>query len=163
MTTINGRACVVNGTPVDKVFRNGKLVYGRNMLTGTSDKPSTITGTNWNMAVIGVYKTPKVGQEYMVSVEVPEADHDVVLEVYRQNNAGDRIGLSISYTRIKPGEKVHLPFTWPDTGDSGATQAAPDLVWTNDTDTGTYSYCKAKLEIGNVPTDWTPAPEDVLK
>ena len=32
MTTINGRACVVNGTPVDKAFSNGKQVYGRNFL-----------------------------------------------------------------------------------------------------------------------------------
>ncbi|NCB96606.1 MAG: hypothetical protein EOM35_09200, partial [Negativicutes bacterium] len=33
-----------------------------NLFTGTSDKPFTKTGTNWNLAVIGVYKTPKVGQ-----------------------------------------------------------------------------------------------------
>lgn len=36
MPTINGRACVVNGTPVDKVFSNGKQVYGRNLLINTS-------------------------------------------------------------------------------------------------------------------------------
>lgn len=35
MSTINGRACVVNGTPVDKVFSGGKQVYGRNLLFGT--------------------------------------------------------------------------------------------------------------------------------
>lgn len=32
MPTINGRACVVTGTPVDKVFSNGQQVYGRNLL-----------------------------------------------------------------------------------------------------------------------------------
>lgn len=32
MATINGRACVVNDTPVDKVFSNGKQVYSRNLL-----------------------------------------------------------------------------------------------------------------------------------
>lgn len=36
MATINGRACVVNGTPVDKVFSNGKQVYGRNLLLDTN-------------------------------------------------------------------------------------------------------------------------------
>lgn len=45
MTTINGKACVVNGTPVDKVFSNGKQIYGRNLLTGTG-QPISITGTN---------------------------------------------------------------------------------------------------------------------
>lgn len=37
MPTINGKACVVNGTPVDKVFSDGRKVYGRNLLLGTSD------------------------------------------------------------------------------------------------------------------------------
>ena len=32
MSAINGKVCVVNGTPVDKVFSNGKQVYGRNLL-----------------------------------------------------------------------------------------------------------------------------------
>ena len=32
MPTINGKVCVVNGVPVDKVFSNGKQVYGRNLL-----------------------------------------------------------------------------------------------------------------------------------
>lgn len=36
MTIINGKACVVNGTPVDKVFSNGRQVYGRNLLINTS-------------------------------------------------------------------------------------------------------------------------------
>lgn len=32
MATINGKACVVDGVPVDKVFSNGRQVYGRNLL-----------------------------------------------------------------------------------------------------------------------------------
>lgn len=32
MPTINGKACVVDGAPVDKVFSNGRQVYGRNMI-----------------------------------------------------------------------------------------------------------------------------------
>ena len=31
MPTINGRACVANGMPVDKVFSDGRQVYGRNL------------------------------------------------------------------------------------------------------------------------------------
>ena len=38
MPTINGKVCVVNGTPVDKVFSNGKQVYGRNLSTGTDQE-----------------------------------------------------------------------------------------------------------------------------
>ncbi len=122
-----------------------------NLFTGTSDKPSTSTGGSWNIAVIGAYKTPKVGQEYTLSVEVPEADHDVMMEVFRWNNAGERVG-TLYTKRIKSGGKAYITFTWPDPTDSGATQIAADLAWTNDTDTGTYSYCKSKLEIGNTAT-----------
>lgn len=32
MSTINGKACVANGRPVDKVFSDGRQVYGRNLL-----------------------------------------------------------------------------------------------------------------------------------
>jgi hypothetical protein len=47
MPTINGRACVVNGTPVDKVFSNGKQVYGRNLIHDTSFKQG-LWKTAWN-------------------------------------------------------------------------------------------------------------------
>jgi len=61
MSTINGRACVVNGTPVDKVFSNGKQVYGRNLLTGTCNDIKSATGNGQttmqgaSAAILGVY------------------------------------------------------------------------------------------------------------
>ncbi|ADJ61055.1 serine/threonine protein phosphatase [Lactococcus cremoris] len=125
-----------------------------NLFTGTSDKPSTSTGGSWNIATIGVYKTPKVGQEYTLSVEVPETDHDVLMEVHGWNNAGRRVGWSLFSTVIKSGGKAHITFTWPDPKDSGVTQLAANLAWTNGGDTGTYSYCKSKLEIGNTATPY---------
>lgn len=45
MPTINGRACVVDGTPVDKVFSNGRQVYGRNLLRNSVKLP--YTGNLW--------------------------------------------------------------------------------------------------------------------
>ena len=127
-----------------------------NLFTGTSNKPSTSMGGTWNISVIGVYKTPKVGQEYTLAVEVSEADHDVNVDVWSWNNAGERVAF-LSTTRIKSGEKGHITFTWPDPKDSGATQIAANLSWTNDRDTGTYSYCKAKLELGSTATPWLPS------
>ncbi|NEX51122.1 hypothetical protein [Lactococcus lactis] len=132
-----------------------------NLFTGTSDKPSKKTGGEWNIATIGVYKTPIVGQEYTISVEVPEADHDVMMEVFRWDNAGHRVSWPLATTRIKSGEKGHVTITWPDPKDSGAIQLAADLAWTNDKDTGTYSYDKAKLEIGGIPTPHMPSSSEV--
>lgn len=57
MPTINGKACVVNCTPVDKVFSNGKQVYGRNLLINTSS--SAINGKTSmqgsGVEIFGVY------------------------------------------------------------------------------------------------------------
>ena len=131
-----------------------------NLFTGTSDKPSTSTGGSWNGATIGVYKIPKVGQAYTISVEVPEADHDVVLEGHGLNNAGGWAS-DIFSKRIKSGEKAYITFTWPDPKGSGATQFAANLAWTNDTDAGAYSYCKAKLEIGSTATPHMPSASEV--
>ncbi|AVO22748.1 receptor binding protein [Streptococcus phage D1811] len=136
-----------------------------NLFDGTSDKTSSSTGSDWNIKEIGVYNTPKVGQEYTFSVEVPEADHDVWLEVWRYNNVGSGIGRRIdrlaSNRNVKSGEKVHATFTWPDPGNSGATQIAVSLAWTEHTYTGSYSYRNAKLEIGNTPTPWMPSASEV--
>ena len=132
-----------------------------NLFTGTSDKPSTRTGDDWNIATIGVYTTPKVGQEYTLSVEVPETDHDVIMEVYGWNNAGRRVGWTLFKTDIKSGGKAHMTFTWPDPKDSGVTQLAANLAWTNNKDTGTYSYRKAKLEPGSTATPYMPSASEV--
>ena len=64
---------------IDGTDRFTTVYPNLNLFTGTSNNPSTKTGNNWNVAVIGVYKTPKVGQEYTVSVEVPEADHNLII------------------------------------------------------------------------------------
>lgn len=46
MTAINGKACVVDGVPVDKVFSNGKQVYGRNLINGSY-------ASSWSFAISG--------------------------------------------------------------------------------------------------------------
>ena len=72
MPTINGKVCVVNGTPVDKVFSNGKQVYGRNLLTGT-DQDTVVddtanTGTQgWCLHAFLLTQQPKVGDQILVS------------------------------------------------------------------------------------------------
>lgn len=43
MSTINGKVCVVDGVSVDKVFSNGRQVYGRNLVLMTN-KPSVYPG-----------------------------------------------------------------------------------------------------------------------
>jgi hypothetical protein len=49
MPTINGKACVANGTPVDKAFSNGKQVYGRNLLLGTAKPLELAVNNGWGI------------------------------------------------------------------------------------------------------------------
>lgn len=145
-----------------KIYGNKETtVYPNlNLLDGTSDKPSTKTGGAWNVSIIGVYKTPEVGQEYTVSVEVPEADHNVLLEVHRLNDAEERVD-ELNNTVMKSGDSANVTFTWPDPGNSGATHFSATLAWTNDTDTGSYSYYKGKLEPGSTATPYMPSSSEV--
>lgn len=53
MPAINGKVCVVNGTPVDKVFSNGRQVYGRNLYTDTQNFDNL---ESWN--ILGSWNLP---------------------------------------------------------------------------------------------------------
>jgi len=72
MTTINGRACVVNGVAVDKVFSNGKQVYGRNLLLGTKTPLSLLVNggyTNTSYALSPKYQGGKVTLSFDIELK----------------------------------------------------------------------------------------------
>ncbi|AYH91855.1 hypothetical protein [Lactobacillus phage Sabazios] len=167
MSTINGRACVANGNPVDKVFSNGKQVYGRNLLTGTSVGLKTKQLTNWynvgQQATNGNFKIKVVnGQKYtyrawldntngpanaFVDVRfLPTADgakdFDIANGVPIKKG---ETGYSTSvFTPLEDGYIKLTPFSY----------AAPV--------TALAGWKEEKLEKFNVATPWTPAPEDVM-
>lgn len=47
MPKINGKACVADGKPVDKVYSNGTKVYGRNLLLGTATPLELLLNFGW--------------------------------------------------------------------------------------------------------------------
>ena len=130
-----------------------------NLFDGTSDKDHKVTGGGWNPSTIGVYKTPKVGQEYTLSVEVPEADHDVRLELVRLNDANERVD-GVSSKVLKSGGKDHITFTWTEPENSNATHLSANLAWADGVHEGAYSYRKAKLEEGSTATPWMPSSSE---
>ena len=54
MATINGKALVKDGKPLDGAYSNGQLVYGRNLLLGTA-KGVTGVGSNSINLAFGYY------------------------------------------------------------------------------------------------------------
>lgn len=144
MPTINGRACIVNGMPVDKVFSDGGKVYGRNYFS-----------------VIGFYnnKYAYAGFDYYDLQLLPNTKYTI-----STNNVGipDQ-----GYANIFAGNKG---FT-PSTPVNGVIVNKPQTVTTDNTGVLTiaarnYSLVdgkdKIQVEMGTVETDWKPAPEDVI-
>lgn len=82
MATINGKACVANGNTVDKVFSNGRQVYGRNILLDTdfnnlpqywTGRAGTVTGT-FNGHNVIYYDATKLTISYANVLEQPIYD-----------------------------------------------------------------------------------------
>ena len=74
MPTINSKACVVNGTPVDKVYSDGKQVYGRNLLAGVDRTIKQSTSFYEWIANIN-QKYIKVGEPLCFSLFISNSPH----------------------------------------------------------------------------------------
>lgn len=169
MTTINGKACVVNGVPVDKVFSDDKQVYGRNLLTGTSDNVvhyNSIPGfTVWQSYVTKF----NVGDILNVSANISantttgtNSRHgDTVLKVSLLSSEKIQIGY-VEY-RIPEGKTAHafISKTIP-TGTASILVKIDngnfDGVVVPDVCTISHQFANT----GSVVANWAPAPEDYI-
>lgn len=162
MPTINGRACVVNGAPVDKVFSNGKQVYGRNLISGSY-------GSSWTIYGNGDGTIQKVTMD---SGEV--ALHVIGVGGSSGGYSFFNLPTSGNYT-VSVDVKGTGILNW--LGWEGISAAGMTLNsnWQRVSRTGSginafiiYGKMDAyvrflKVEKGSVATPWAPAPEDVLK
>lgn len=163
MPTINGRACVANGTPVDKVFSDGRQVYGRNLLARINTAVHQAPG--WFQWITNVpSKFIKVGEPLCFSAFINNAPHAGELargNAYCDIQAKDASG---NILLEKGGNAISFDA-------DGISQAS--LVVPNATDSvllfiisigmvreAYYGY--PKVEFGSIATPRTPAPEDVM-
>lgn len=167
MPTINGRVCVVNGTPVDKVFSDGRQVYGRNLLSNSEtdivvESKTTDAYPAWDNKTIYWNLTP--GETYAFSVSATNTNgvEQASVRIFKENFDGKYINKEAARWYFNADGKRHsFTFTTPN-------DAIPYDVWLYAGPMGmlqgknfTTTYHHPKLEFGNVATDWTPAPEDV--
>ncbi|MEZ7280413.1 phage head spike fiber domain-containing protein [Limosilactobacillus fermentum] len=176
MPTINGKACVVNGTPVDKVFSNGKQVYGRNLYTDTHnfDNPASwFSYSSWTKTTdtyngLAVMQITQDWSGICQYIQVKKGDV-LTYSVYAQNTSG--IGKSTIYwtfassaTANPVSNVVTITDSWQRV--SGTVVATSDgylrpRLERSNNNTSTLQIAGIKLEKGSVATPWTPAPEDV--
>ena len=177
MPTINDRACVVNGTPVDKVYSNGRKVYGRNLLTGTQDWQGDWRNLSvWNMDEekykgltvrkftaawwgLGKYYDAKPNTTYTFSFYAKTSEAGNFLEILTLD-AEDWSSPVVSppifaYKAITTKwQRYSITFTTKSSG-----KICPNV--SSNKEGMTIYVAGYKLEEDSVATPWTPAPEDI--
>ena len=158
MTIINGRACVANGTPVDKIFSDGKQIYGRNLLTGTSNELKTVTRSGWGGSPTSLISGTYGAGKYYASAYI-ENTTPVAMNMYVSVYAGGKFIHNISGEAIPAGQSGAISFTF----DIFGGQLFPSaFVGFASSQTESYTYRYKEMMIKRTPTPWSPAPEDVM-
>lgn len=134
-------------------------VGGRNYLHGTSDEYQTYTSTNY---VLGY---PSTYRDWNKLLD-PLRDKTVTIRSYIKNDTDFPVRIQVWSTDggINGNSIPAHSEGWSiGTGKMSAdwTSANVAFVQSDGTATGgTIQAKEAKLEIGNIPSDWSPAPED---
>jgi len=163
MSTINGRACVVDGMPVDKVMSNGKQVYGRNLWIVSKAVSGYLSGTGNVLGpdagnLVSDFISVDGNQTYIYSTDVVPIYSRIpqTWDAYMFFNS-NKAPFGVRNAQIGPSVTVGTPqhTKWVITAPVGASFIRIGSRY--------LEHGTAKLEAGSVPTPWTPAPEDVLK
>ena len=175
MTTINGRACVANGRPVDKVFSNGKQVYVRNLYLN-SKKIADSYGVNSGATVTVEPFDSTTNMWHIVKEQGNNTNAGIYLNRYADDKLPDSSDWSYSVDvkgtgkvykfGIESGSKNPVIGTvgreWSriiQTGHFDNPEFKTLVMYFDTTNSPLDVYIKLpKLETGTMPTPWTPAP-----
>lgn len=149
---------------------NPLIIGGRNYILDTSDTPKTVTWTDWDHVIINPLNALdiiKKGAIYTFSVYIqkPTNDSCAFVQFNRRTVNRDWEYQQFYGNTILEGESGQSVVTF---------QMKPDLsegvelvivsirnIKKKLSNKNTATYHSPKLEKGTVPTDWTPAPEDI--
>ena len=165
MTTINGKVCVANGVAVDKVFSDGKQVYGRNLISGSYDSSWSYTG--WNGGIVekvtmdsGEVVLHVIGDArsggFWEHIDLPSGKYTISLEV-----KGTGTMNQLGWEHISDAG-MNLTSDWKRVSRTGSINSNNWYAFVFYGKMDAYVRLP-KIEQGDVATPWTPAPEDVLK
>lgn len=134
-------------------------VGGRNYLRGTSDEYQTYTSTNY---VLGC---PSTYRDWNKLLD-PLRDKTVTIRAYIKNDTNYPVRIQMWFTGGGVYGNTVAPHSegWSvKTGKMSANWTSANVAFTQEGTNptgGSIQVKKAKLEIGNIPSDWSPAPED---
>lgn len=131
-------------------------VGGTNLLKGTSKELKQVTTTNdWvRLADTQVFKDMYPADNFVARVWIEKPDKDSKLQAFVRNNGLFRGNI------IKAGQsgysEVHGTL-------KNEVDYANLVIGAGDGVSVSLGYKELKIEKGNVPTDWSPAPEDEIE
>lgn len=158
MTTINGKACIVNGVPVDKVFSDGKQVYGRNLLLDTSNELKTVTRSGWGKSPTNLTSGTYGAGRYYASAYV-ENTTPVGVTIFVSIYTGGKFLHNLSAKPIPVGQSGVVSFTFDIFNEEVIDSAFVGFV---SSQTESYTYKYKEMIITHTPSPWAPAPEDYI-
>lgn len=143
-------------TPAKPWVETGEYGNGRNLLNGIPREVSFSTQKDFTVGPIGKVL---VGSRYAVSFDVENSES--------QNAVGDVLFWSQTWKSViivhfvADNTKKHIEFSfvmpnWIENGSNSGFRAR----FRKTSGSGTVTVSKAKLEIGDTATDWSPSPED---
>lgn len=159
MTTINGKVCVVNGVPVDKVFSDGKQVYSKNLIKGTSNELKTMTVSGWGNSR-SYYASGKYGAGRYYASAYIENTTPVEMKFYVGVYTYDGKFLYNAFGGTMPAGKSGIASSTVDISEGQFIKLA--FVSFARAQTESYTYKYKEVMVKRTPSSWTPAPEDII-
>jgi len=174
MPTINGKALVKDGKPLDRAYSKGLLVYGRNLALGTAKGvtgvgSNSINGAFGGYALAGGKKLSDLYNQYGSSGYLTLSFDWVASGPTISGTFIPQWDNSPWYTLAESGIKPsstyssgHYEYTIKLDMQGYSTGIAKAIRFRQDNLQGNITISNLKLESGNQATDWTPAPEDYI-
>lgn len=148
--------------PAPEDINPNLAIGGRNLVLGTSEQ--IVQATDWNMKVADINYDKILGRTLYASVLISNADHASDLHQGSSYIVLEAVDKSGNLLKAVNGNSVLY-------NANGISQCSINMddntasvrvrIRTNNMGLNTY-YSRLKVERGNIPTDWTPAPEDTI-
>lgn len=163
MGTINGKALVRDGKPLDRAYSNGQLVYSRNLYITATQVAGYVNADNGT-----VFPQNSISKEMMSDYIPVLPNTQYVFQAWGSLVSGQQYWAGIGqYDENKSFLNRKVGIITPAVT-SDVVNDYEKMMFTTDANTyfvrvsgRTFGNYKVKFELGNIPTDWTPAPEDV--
>jgi len=156
MADITNGTWIKDGKPIDAVYQDGRQVYGRNLLTGTSNELTTITRSDWGNSPASLASGTYGAGRYYASIYIENTTPVYLNFIVRLNG----VTWNSNINSIPAGQSGIVSGMF-DILEGQSLYSVSVAFISPQTESYTYKY--KEVMVTRTPSPWTPAPEDILK